>query len=103
MSGEIYESETTRQQLDALLRLLDVTCELAGHHELDQILKTVTTSACEALNCERASLYFYDKDRQEVYTRVVTELEIEEIRFPIERGVSGWVAQNRQVANIPDP
>ncbi len=103
MVSEVQDLAASRQQQDALLRLLEVTCELAGHHSLDQILKTVTSGACEALGCERASLYLYDADRQEVYTRIATELEIEEIRSSIDRGVTGWVARNREVANIPDP
>jgi sigma-B regulation protein RsbU (phosphoserine phosphatase) len=103
MVSEIQDLAASRQQQDALLRLLDVTCELASHHSLDQILRTVTSGACEALGCERASLYLYDADRQEMYTRVATDLEIEEIRSPIEIGVTGWVARNREVANIPDP
>src|ERR1700691_701701 len=103
MVSEIQDLAASRQQQDALLRLLDVTCELASHHSLDQILRTVTSGACEALGCERASLYLYDADRQEVYTRVATDLEIEEIRSSIEIGVTGWVARNREVANIRDP
>jgi phosphoserine phosphatase len=103
MIGNVQDLTTSRQHQEALLRLLDVTCELAGHHSLEQILQTVTTGVCEALGCERASLYLYDAERKEVYTRVATELEIEEIRFPIDRGVSGWVAQNRELANIADP
>ena len=103
MVSEIQDLAASRQQQDALLRLLDVTCELASHHSLDQILRTVTSGACEALGCERASLYLYDADRQEMYTRVATELEIEEIRSPIEHGVTGWVARNREVANIRRP
>ena len=103
MVSEIQDLAASRQQQDALLRLLDVTCELASHHSLDQILQTVTSGACEALGCERASLYLYDADRQEMYTRVATELEIEEIRSSIESGVTGWVARNREVANIRRP
>jgi phosphoserine phosphatase RsbU/P len=103
MSSEVQDLAASRQQQDALLRLLDLTCELAGHHSLDQILRTVTTGACEALGCERASLYLYDAERQEVYTRIATALEIEEIRSSIDRGVTGWVARNRELANIADP
>jgi phosphoserine phosphatase RsbU/P len=102
MVSEIQDLTASRQQ-EALLRLLDVTCDLAQHHSLDQILRTVTTGACEALGCERASLYLYDAERQEVYTRVATELEIEEIRTSIDLGVTGWVARTREVANIADP
>eukprot|EP00913_Durusdinium_trenchii_P010863 g10192.t1 len=76
---------------------------LAALHDLDKILQTITAGACEALSCERASLYLYDDDQQELYTRVVTELEIEEIRSSIDFGITGWVARRKQVANIPDP
>jgi phosphoserine phosphatase RsbU/P len=103
MIGDVQDLTASRQQQEALLRLLDVTCELAAHHSLEQILQTVTVGACEALGCERASLYLYDPDRREVYTRVATELEIKEIRSSVDRGVTGWVARNRELANIPDP
>jgi sigma-B regulation protein RsbU (phosphoserine phosphatase) len=106
MAGEppnLTAPHTVPAQQDALLRLLDVTCELARHHTLDQILQTVTTGACEALGCERASLYLYDAENNEVYTRAVTELELEEIRSSADRGITGWVVRNRQLANIPDP
>jgi phosphoserine phosphatase RsbU/P len=106
MAGELPNltaPHTAPEQQDALLRLLDVTCELARHHTLDQILQTVTTGACQALGCERASLYLYDAERNEVYTRAVTELELEEIRSSADRGITGWVVRNRELANIPDP
>ncbi|HET6326712.1 MAG TPA: GAF domain-containing SpoIIE family protein phosphatase [Planctomycetaceae bacterium] len=102
-SSHLTAPHASPEQQDALLRLLDVTCELARHHTLDQILQTVTTGACEALGCERASLYLYDADRDEVYTRAVTELELEEIRSSADRGITGWVVRNRALANIPDP
>jgi sigma-B regulation protein RsbU (phosphoserine phosphatase) len=106
MAGELSDlsaSLAVPPQQDALLRLLDVTCELAGQHTLDQILHTVTTGACEALGCERASLYLYDAERHEVFTRAVTELELKEIRSSADRGITGWVARNHKLANIPDP
>src|SRR5580704_7975377 len=77
--------------------------ELARHHTLDQILQTVTTGACRALGCERASLYLYDAEANEVFTRAVTELELQEIRSSADRGITGWVVRNRELANIPDP
>jgi phosphoserine phosphatase RsbU/P len=103
MVSELQDLSASRQQQDALLRLLDLTCELARHHSLEQILKTVTNGACQALGCERASLYLYDADRQELFTQVATELEIEEIRTSIDTGVNGWVARTRELANIADP
>ncbi|MFQ5732758.1 MAG: PP2C family protein-serine/threonine phosphatase, partial [Planctomycetaceae bacterium] len=50
-----------------------------------------------------ASLYLFDAETEELFTRIVTELEIEEIRSSIENGITGWVARRRRIANIPDP
>jgi len=103
MPEEFLDSDVLRQQLGGSMKLVETTCRLAGQLDLDQVLETITDDVCEALDCERASLFLYDEDREELYTQVVTELEIEEIRTPIENGITGWVARRRQVANIPDP
>jgi GAF domain-containing protein len=92
-----------KQNLNGLMKLVETTCELAAQHELDDILRTVTQGACEALFCERASLFLVDEQTAELFTRTVTELEIEEIRFPRERGIAGWVVSHREMLNIPDP
>ncbi|MGH7199479.1 MAG: GAF domain-containing protein, partial [Planctomycetaceae bacterium] len=92
-----------RQRLRGSMTLVDVTVNLAALHELEDILQTVTERVCDALFCERASLYLYDENKHELYTRVVTELEIEEIRSAIDSGITGWVARTRKIANVPDP
>jgi serine phosphatase RsbU (regulator of sigma subunit) len=97
------ETQTLKQRLSGLMKLVDVTCQLAGTADIDRVLEIVTTSACEALFCERASLFLYDEPQRELYTRMVTALEIEGIRSTIDRGITGWVARTRKVANVPDP
>ncbi len=97
------ELEVLEQRLNGLMKLLEITRVLAAQHDLGRVLNTVTASACEALACERASLYLYDAEKDELYTRAVTELEIEEIRCPLGSGITGWVARTRKIANIPEP
>lgn len=97
------DQEELQHRLSGMTRLVEVTCELAALHNLDRILELVTSSACEALDCERASLFLYDAAREELFTRVVTKLEIEEIRTQLDTGITGWVARRRKVANIADP
>lgn len=99
----VADVELLQQRLDALTTLVDVTCRLAAEHDLDHILRIVTDGVCEALRCERASLFLHDEQRHELYTRIATELEIAEIRHPIQQGITGWVARHRETANIPDP
>lgn len=87
----------------ALSRLLEVALRLATEHDLTRILQIVTNGVCGAVDCERASLFLIDDAKRQLYTRVVTELEISEIRQSIEHGITGWVARHRQIAHVPEP
>lgn len=103
MPPDTVAPELLQQRLGGLMKLVEITCRLAVQHDLDEILETVTEGVCESLNCERASLFLYDERRGELYTRVATELELEEIRTSIGKGITGWVARERKLANISDP
>lgn len=100
---ELLPAEELRDRLRGFSRLLDVTRSVALEIDLDKILETVARGACTALDCERASLFQYDALHNELFTRVATELEISEIRTPIDHGITGYVARTRRIANVPDP
>lgn len=91
------------RQVTALTELLDVALQLGTEHDLTRILQIVTHGVCRSVGCERASLFLVDDSQAQLYTRVVTELEIREIRLSTGDGVCGWVARNRQLAHVSDP
>lgn len=92
-----------QQRLSALLRLLEVTRRLAAEVDITTILEIISREACEALVCERATVYQYDDQRRQLFTRVAMELEISEIRRDLGQGISGHVAEHRQLVNVPEP
>ena len=92
-----------RHRLIGLTKLMEITQRLAAQTELDTILEIITSGACQALECERASLFLYDEKRRELYTRVATELELREIRSSIDTGFNGWVGRNLLPLNVSDP
>jgi len=100
---ELLPAEELRERLRGFSRLLDVTRSVALEIDLDKILETVARGACTALDCDRASLFQFDSLHDELFTRVATELEISEIRTPIDHGITGYVARTRRIANVPDP
>jgi len=65
------------------------------HHSLDQILQTVTSGACEALAVSGPACISTMPIARKSIRGSPTELEIEEIRSPIDRGVTGCVAPPR--------
>ncbi len=95
--------DATDRRVAALTDLLDVALQLGTEHDLTRILQIVTNGVCHAADCERASLFLLDEAQNQLYTRVVTELEIREIRLGTEHGICGWVARNRQLADVSDP
>ncbi len=107
MSADNSPSALSNQELhgrlEGLTRLLDVTRTMAAEVDATAMLESITHNACRAMDCERASLFQYDPETEELYTRVATELEIREIRHRVELGVTGAVARCREIANIPDP
>lgn len=97
------DSAELARRVESLHRLLEVSRSLAAEVDLDRILSTITREACHALDCDRATIYQYDSDTNELYTRIATELEVASIRKPLSQGISGSVAADRVIANISDP
>ncbi|MBA4029913.1 MAG: hypothetical protein C0478_03305 [Planctomyces sp.] len=93
----------SHSRISALSRMLELVLELNNLSDLAAVLEAVTCGACDAVECERASLFLHDPQTRELYTHSTTELEIEEIRLPMDRGIIGHVAMQRMPLVVPDP
>ncbi len=91
---------TSGSQVENLQRLLEVTRQMAATLDLTELLGTIIEATCEVLGCERATIYLYDRETNELYARVATGAE--SIRFPADRGIAGAAASGREVVNVPD-
>jgi sigma-B regulation protein RsbU (phosphoserine phosphatase) len=89
------QRETTQ-----LRRILEVTRLMANTVDLDALLNTIVETACTVLDCERATVFLYDPERDELYSRVAKG--VTGIRFPADRGIAGAAAMERTVVNVPD-
>ena len=93
-----------RTQVARLSRVLDITRHLAAEKDLARLLELIIHQARIAVGCERASLFLYDEERDELYTRHLTHPdETAEIRLPSDQGIVGLVAQSRQLVHVADP
>ncbi|MEK7862278.1 MAG: hypothetical protein AAB295_03335, partial [Chloroflexota bacterium] len=74
-------------QLESLLRLQQ---ELALETDVDRVLARIIETATAMLDAERATLYVIDHDRNELWSRVLTEgteagaTEVREIRLSLD-------------------
>ena len=84
----------------SLRHILEVTRKLAAPFDLDTMLNEVVNAAREVLNADRATVFLYDEQSDELIVRVGTGLE--QIRIPADKGIVGESAQTREIINVPD-
>ena len=88
-------------QLEALLELQR---ELALESNVDRVLNRIVDTAKAMLDCERATLYVVDNGKNELWSRVLKESELTEIRLPLDgRSLAAEVARAGQLLRIDAP
>lgn len=89
---------------DRLTALLELQRELALEGDVDKVLERIAHAAMTNLEAERATLYLIDEDRNELWSRVVTESELREIRLPLDgRSLAADTARSGRPLRILDP
>ena len=82
--------------------LLDVAKALGAEMQLDNLLPVIISKTTEVIDAERSSLFIYDEDTNEMWSKVAEGMDSKEIRFPVGVGIAGDVAKTLKTANIPD-
>ncbi|HEX9494695.1 MAG TPA: GAF domain-containing sensor histidine kinase [Candidatus Limnocylindria bacterium] len=91
-------------QADQLALLLTLQRELALEPDIDVVLRRIAEFAVGLLDAERATVYVVDRERSEVWSRILTESELREIRLPLDgRGLASEVARGGGLLRIDDP
>ena len=85
-----------------LAEVLEVSQALMREHNLAELLQLIAEGTSRVMSADRSSIYLVDPDREELYSLVAQELEIQEIRMPLGRGISGHVALTGETLNIAD-
>lgn len=86
--------------LSDLNALISIARQLGGTLDLDVLLASIEKAALDLLDCERVSVLIYDRDTDELYSRLSTGGD--HIRFPADRGIAGETARTTVTINVPD-
>lgn len=89
-------------QSDQLKKIIKAAQLVNSNIKIDNVLLDIVNVAIDLTNADRGTLYLVDKERNELWSKVVMGNEVREIRLNIGEGVAGWVAQNRETVNIED-
>ncbi len=86
------------KRLKALLKISDY---LGSTLDLDELLYRIMEVTREQLNADRCTVFLIDEERKELWSKVAMGVN-QEIRFPMEKGIAGYVARTGEILNIKD-
>lgn len=83
-----------------LLSLIGVARKIGATLDLDSLIRQIQEAALPTLGCERVTLFLFDADTDELWSRFATGTD--EIRFPATAGIAGETLRSGSTINVPD-
>jgi len=83
--------------------LAEVVSGVQRSLSLNELLHQLVTLAAATLNAERATIFLYDIEHDELFARVAQAKDIDEIRIPRSSGIAGAVFDSGQSIVAHDP
>lgn len=85
------------------VRILEVAQDLAGELKLDVLIGRIMGAATDLLDAERSTLFVYDAERRQLWSRFGVGLQAFEIRIDAGAGIAGAVFSSGLGENVSDP
>lgn len=95
-------SRDTTSYVHRLESLIEASKILNKTLDLDELLKVILDLTTKNLEADRGTIYLIDKDRKELWSRVLKGKELVEIRLPLGTGIAGTVAETGETVNLED-
>jgi phosphoserine phosphatase len=86
--------------VSSLRALIDVSRDLSAATDLDTLIKRIEQAAIRVIQCERVSVFLFDPERDELWSRFATGES--EIRFSAHSGIAGDCIQTQNLINVAD-
>lgn len=86
--------------LKDLHEVLAVTRAMVVTSELDELLELIIARTLDLLEVERATLFLYDRERNELVSRIATG--VKELRVPADRGICGETVTRNATILVQD-
>ncbi len=88
---------------DPLVSLVKISRSITALTDIDELLKVIAEETKNAIQADRCTVFLWDKETDELWSKVALGLdESQEIRFPADKGLAGYVVKKGEALNIPD-
>src|SRR3954470_1010759 len=100
-SVQSLSSALVREQKKVAL-VQEVSRALSTVSDIDALLRLIMEKVTELMEADRSTLFLVTDDGRQLWSKVVQGGEVVEIRLDVGEGIAGWVAERREIVNIPD-
>ena len=87
---------------DPLVSLVKIGRSITAVTDINVLLKVIAEETKIAIQADRCTVFMYDKEKNELWSKVALGMDSQEIRFPADRGFAGYVVKTGEPLNIPD-
>lgn len=91
-----------KQNISLLLALSKIARAVNAETGLDELLNTIAEQTKLVLNADRCSVFLYDRNKNELWSKVALGMDSEEIRFASDKGLAGYVVKTGETVKIKD-
>lgn len=89
-------------QNDPLVSLVKIGRSITAQTDINVLLRVIAEETKNAVQADRCTVFLYDKQTNELWSKVALGIDSQEIRFPVEKGLAGYVVRTGESINITD-
>ncbi|MEK7469636.1 MAG: sigma 54-interacting transcriptional regulator [Planctomycetota bacterium] len=82
--------------------LLRAALALTQERDVEKLLARIMDEVTRVLDADRSTLFLYDSERRELFSKIAQRAEVTEIRLPIGRGLAGHVCKTGTAMAVDD-
>jgi Nif-specific regulatory protein len=88
--------QTQKRDLERTTQILNVAADWHAHHDLNKLLDTIARAATKLLNCDRASIFLWDKPARQLLGHPALGIEGKPLRIADDAGLVGAVLKSME-------
>jgi phosphoserine phosphatase RsbU/P len=94
--------DAAQRRIEYLHSLIEASKAINSTLDLIQLLNIILNIAVQKTRAETGTIYVVDKNKNEIWSKVIHENQEEEFRLAIGQGIAGHVAASGETLNITD-
>lgn len=96
------EKFTLPTKSDPLISLVKIGRSITAQTDINVLLKVIAEETKVAMEADRCTVFLLDQKTNELWSKVALGMDSQEIRFPVDKGLAGYVVRSGESINITD-